>query len=110
MAQPGPIPIKFDDKTRASIVKVSERTGAAQADIIRRCVEFSLGLVQTTGRIDFLFDKELADQVLREAMKGQVERNKKALEDHSESPPLRLVSEQPVAYEPARRTRKKHGT
>jgi hypothetical protein len=41
------------------------------------------------------------------AMKEQHERNKKALEEHSESPPLRLVAEPGAPYETASSAKKK---
>lgn len=66
MAKPGPIPLHLEPETRTSLGALSERSGASQASIIRRCVEFSLDLVKQTGRIDFLFDKEAAEMVLQE--------------------------------------------
>lgn len=55
-----PIPVRFTDETKDGIKSLEEQTGADASDIIRRLVDFSLGVVRTTGRVDFLFDKALS--------------------------------------------------
>lgn len=56
----------LDEETRLALARLSERSGISQAHIIRRCIEIIQALVEATGRIDFLFDREVTQNLIRE--------------------------------------------
>jgi hypothetical protein len=73
-----PIPVKFGP-LKNGIKALAARTKASDSDIIRRLVAFSLSVIDATGRVDFLFDEDIEEDVRKYVARASAEATQESL-------------------------------